>query len=164
MEPGGQQKERRHTPGQVIRKLAEGDKLLTPLTQVATTTPTLETVDLIAGATTTGCTPTENVAPFTSTNPAGSFTMPNCSIVGGVGDSVTFIFESETGLAVNSNAFTIPNVPPTSTAGYTCPNGGQLDASGVTCFTGSGYSATYSTVSDITRWRFGVGPNFHPGG
>jgi hypothetical protein len=117
--------------------------LLIPLTQVATTTPTLETIDPTTGATTTGCTPTENVAPFTSTNPAGSFTMPNCSIVGGVGDSVMFNFESDTGLAVNSASFTIPNVPSTSTTGYTCPSGGQLDATGTSCVATSSTAASY---------------------
>ncbi|MHB1210403.1 MAG: hypothetical protein ACYC1I_11970 [Acidimicrobiales bacterium] len=117
--------------------------LLIPLTQVAATTPTLETTDPITGVTTPGCTPTENVAPFTSTNPAGSFTMPNCSIVGGVGDSVMFNFESDTGLAVNSNAFTVPTAATNAKAGYTCPSGGQLDASGTSCVASSSSPASH---------------------
>ena len=119
--------------------------LLVPLTQVAATTPTLETTNPVTGVTTAGCTPTKDVAPFTSTNPMGSYTLPNCSIVGGVGDSVLFNFESDTGLAVNSKPFTIPSVvaSSSSTSSFTCPNGGHLDASGTSCVVTSTTAATH---------------------
>jgi mucin-2 len=119
--------------------------LLVPLTQVAATTPTLETTNPVTGVTTAGCTPTKDVAPFSSTNPMGSYTLPNCSIVGGVGDTVLFNFESDTGLAVNSAPFTIPSVvaSSSSTSSFTCPNGGHLDASGTSCVVTSTTAATH---------------------
>ncbi len=109
--------------------------LLVPLTQVAATPPTLVTINPTTDATTPGCTPTENAQ--------GSYTLPNCSISGGVGDSVIFNFQSNTGLAVNSVSFTIPATTSTTTSGYTCPYGGHLDTTGTSCVTSSSYAASH---------------------